>query len=121
MRYLYMQTNGPEAAVKASMPFQLATAAILMGNDATVVLSASGCHLVKQGVAENLTIAHEMPMLRHFIDLAKESGVQILVCSGGLDATGIKVEELDMGIVDDIIGGMSFNEMAAESDVVMIF
>lgn len=115
-----MQTNGPETPAKVAMPFQLATAAVLMENEATVVLSALGVHLVKKGVAEDLVIAPEMPRLRHFIDLAKESGVQILVCSGGLDATGVKPEELSSD-VDGIIGGMSFNEMAAEADVLMVF
>jgi len=120
MKYLYMQTNGPETPAKVSMPFQLATAAAMVGNDATVVLSALGVSLVKKGVAEELVITHEMPRLRHFIDLAKECGVQILVCSGGLDVTGLKPEDL-IPEIDGIIGGMTFNEMAGESDVVMIF
>jgi predicted peroxiredoxin len=115
-----MQTNGPETPAKASMPFQLAAAAALVGNDATVVLSALGVHLVKQGVAEELTITPEMPKLRHFIDLAKEVGVKILVCSGGLDATGVKADEL-IPDLDGIIGGMSWNELAGEADVVMVF
>jgi uncharacterized protein len=120
VKYLYMQTNGPEMPAKAVMPFQLATAAVLMGNDATLVLSALGCNLVKQGVPEELAPGHEMPRLRHFIDLAKEAGVQILVCSGGLDVTGLKPEDLTADI-DGIIGGISFNELAAEADVVMVF
>ena len=120
MNYLYMQTNGPETPAKVSMPFQLATASALVGNDATLVLSSLGVLLVKQGVAEELTITPEMPKLRHFIDLAIEAGVKILVCSGGLDVTGVKPAEL-IPELDGIIGGMSFNEMAAEADVVMVF
>lgn len=120
MKYLYMQTNGPEAPDKAAMPFQLATAAALVGNDATLVLSALGCRLVQQGVADRLEMAPEMPRLRHFLDLAREAGVQILVCSGGLDVTGLKPADL-IPEIDGIIGGMSFNEMAAEADVLMIF
>ncbi|HWI65723.1 MAG TPA: DsrE family protein [Symbiobacteriaceae bacterium] len=120
MKYLYMQTNGPETPAKAAMPFQLAAAATMVGNDATVVLSALGCNLVKKGVPDELVIAPDMPRLRHFIDLARECGVQILVCSGGLDVTGLKPDDL-MPELDGIIGGMTFNEMAGESDVVMIF
>ncbi|HYF94546.1 MAG TPA: DsrE family protein [Symbiobacteriaceae bacterium] len=120
MKYLYMQTNGPETPTKATMPFQLATAAAMVDNEATVVLSALGCKLVKQGEPEALVPAPGMPPLRHFIDLAKECGVKILVCSGGLDVTGLKPEEL-ISDIDGIIGGMTFNEMAGESDVVMIF
>lgn len=120
MKYLYMQTNGPETPAKVAMPFQLAAAAAMVGNDATVVLSSLGCNLVKKGVAEELVIAPEMPNLRHFMDLAKECGVQILVCSGGLDVTRLKPEDL-IPEIDGIIGGMTFNEMAGESDVVMIF
>lgn len=118
MKYLYLQTHGPETPAKASMPFQLATAATLAGNEATIVLAALGVGLVKQGVPEELVIHHEMPRLRHFFDLARESGVQILVCSGGLDVTGLKPAEL-MPEIDGIIGGMTFNEMAAEADVLI--
>ena len=120
MKYLYMQTNGPEAPAKAALPFQLAAAAAMVGNDATVVLSALGCTLAKKGVAEELVITPEMPRLKHFIDLARECGVQVLVCSGGLDVTGLKPKDLAEEL-DGIIGGMTFNEMAAESEVVMIF
>lgn len=120
MKYLYMQTNGPEMAAKSSLPFQLAAAAVMAGNEATVVLSALGCNLVKKGVAEELLVAPEMPRLRHFIDLARECEVQILVCSGGLDVCGLKPDDL-MPELDGIIGGMTFNEMAGEADVVMVF
>ncbi|HYF77051.1 MAG TPA: DsrE family protein [Symbiobacteriaceae bacterium] len=120
MKYLYMQTNGPEAPAKVALPFQLAAAAAMVGNDATVVLSALGCTLAKKGVADELVITPEMPRLKHFIDLARECGVQVLVCSGGLDVTGLKPNDL-VEELDGIIGGMTFNEMAAESEVVMIF
>lgn len=120
MKYVYMLTTGDELPGRCSMPFQLATAATLVGNDATVVLSGTGVRLARQGVAEQLRIHPEMPVLRHFMDLARESGVQILVCSGGLDVTGLKQEEL-MADLDGIIGGMTFNEMAAEADVLMVF
>jgi len=120
MKYLYMQTNGPEMPAKTAMPFQLASAAAMVGNDATVVLSALGCNLVRHGTPEELVAGPGMPPLRHFIDLAKECGVQILVCSGGLDVAALKPEDL-IADIDGIIGGMTFNEMAGEADVVMIF
>jgi predicted peroxiredoxin len=120
MKYLYMMTTGDEVPTRAALPFQLATAAVLVGNDATLVLTATGARLVKQGLAEELTVAPEMPKLRHFIDLAKEAGVQLLVCSGGLDVTGLKPEDL-IPEVDGIMGGVTFNELAAEADVVMTF
>ncbi|MGE5674071.1 MAG: DsrE family protein [Mycobacterium leprae] len=120
MKYLYMQTNGPESPAKAAMPFQLATAAALIDNEATVVLSAYGCLLAKRGVADELTIHADMPKLRHFMELARENGVKILVCSGGLDATGLKVDDL-IPELDGIIGGMTFNDMAGEADVLMVF
>jgi predicted peroxiredoxin len=120
LKYLYMMTTGDEVPTRASLPFQLATAAALVGNDSTLVLTATGVRLVKKGLAEELTIAHEMPKLRHFIDLAKEAGVQLLACSGGLDVTGLKPEDL-IPELDGIIGGLTFNEMAGEADVVLTF
>lgn len=120
MKYLYMMTSGDEVPTRASLPFQLATAAALLGNDSTLVLTATGVRLAKKGLADELTIAHEMPKLRHFLDLAKEAGVQLLVCSGGFDVTGLKPDDL-IPEVDGIIGGVTFNEMAAEADVVLVF
>ncbi|HLN63551.1 MAG TPA: DsrE family protein [Symbiobacteriaceae bacterium] len=120
MKYVYMLTTGPELPGRCAMPFQLATAAALVGNEATVVLSGTGVSLVEQGVADRFLPAPGMPPLRHFIDQARESGVALLICSGGLDVTGLKQENLALHL-DGIIGGMTFNEMAAESDVVMVF
>lgn len=120
MKYLYIHTTGPDAPARSATPFQLATAAAMLGNDATLVFAMQGSQLLQPGVPEALKANHEMPPLRHFIDLAKESGVQLLVCSGSLDVTGLKPGDLIEG-VDGIVGGVTVNELAAESDVVMVF
>jgi len=120
VKYLYLHTWGADTPSRTSTPFQLASAAALLGHEATIVFTTMGAQLLQKGVAENLKITPEMPALRHFIDLAKEVDVKFLVCSASLDVTGLKVEDL-IPEVDGYVGGVTVNEMAAESDVVMVF
>lgn len=119
MKYLYVHSWGTDFPTRSSLPFQLATAAAMMDNEATIVFTMSSPQLLQKGVAESLVPAPGMPSLQHFIDLARESGVKFLVCSGGLDITGLKQD--DLVPVDGFMGGVTLNDLAAEADVVMTF
>lgn len=119
MKYLYVHSWGADFPARSSLPFQLATAAAMMDHEATIVFTMTSPQLLQKGVAEALKPAPEMPNLAHFIELAREAGVKFLVCSGGLDITGLKQDDLIE--VDGFMGGVTLNELAAEADVVMTF
>lgn len=119
MKYLYVHTWGANYPERSILPFQLATAAAMMDNEATIVFTMTSPQLLKQGAAEAIQPAEGMPNLAHFVELAREAGVKFLVCSGGLDITGLKQEDLIE--VDGFMGGVTLNELAAEADVVMTF
>lgn len=120
MKYLYLHTWGAGSPARTLVPFQLATAAAMMEHEATIIFTALSAELLQHGVAEQLHAGDGVPPLRHFIDLAREAGVRFLVCSGSLDVTGLKPEDL-IPAVDGLVGGVSVNEMAAEADVLMVF
>lgn len=120
MKYLYLHTWGTDTPARTATPFQLATAAALMGNDATIVFTTLSAQLLKQGVAENLKLTPEAPALRYFMDMAREAEVKFLVCSASLELTGLQPADL-IPEVDEYVGGAAVNDLAAEADVVMVF
>jgi len=117
-RILYVQTHGIDEPSKAATPFYLATAAAAMDMDVSIYFTMHGPTLLRKD-SRDITVKDQGAPLSRFIDLAIESGVNLLVCQPSLDLNDLAMEDL----IDDVqmIGGAAFNDMAAESDAVISF
>lgn len=118
---MYVQTHGVDEPSKSATPFFLAAAAAAMDIEAAIYFTMDGATLLKQGVAEGLTIKRGQggESLRFFMDQAQELGVKFYVCQPSLDLHGLSMDDLVDGV--EMIGGAAFNSMALDADVVITF
>ncbi len=117
-RILYVQTHGIDEASKAATPFYLATAAAAMDMEVSIYFTMHGPTLLRKD-SRDLTVKEGGAPLSSFIDLAVETGVNLLVCQPSLDLNDLAMEDLMDGV--QMIGGAAFNDMAAEADAVISF
>jgi uncharacterized protein len=115
---LYVQTHGIDEASKAATPFYLATAAAAMDMDVSIYFTMHGPTLLRKD-SRDLTVKEGGAPLSSFIDLAVETGVNLLVCQPSLDLNDLAMEDLMDGV--QMIGGAAFNDMAADADAVISF
>ena len=115
---LYVQTHGIDEPSKAATPFYLATAAAAMDMDVSIYFTMHGPTLLRKD-SRDITVKEGGAPMSSFIDLAVESGVNLLICQPSLDLNDLAMEDL----IDDVqmIGGAAFNDMAAEADAVISF
>ena len=115
---LYVQTHGIDEPSKAATPFYLATAAAAMDMDVSIYFTMHGPTLLRKD-SRDITVKEGGAPMSSFIDLAIESGVNLLICQPSLDLNDLAMEDL----IDDVqmIGGAAFNDLAAESDAVISF
>lgn len=117
-RILYVQTHGIDEPSKAATPFYLATAAAAMDMEVSIYFTMHGPTLLRKD-SRDLTVKEGGAPLSSFIDLAVETGVNLLVCQPSLDLNDLAMEDLMDGV--QMIGGAAFNDMAAEADAVISF
>ncbi|GBE25376.1 DsrE/DsrF-like family protein [bacterium BMS3Bbin02] len=117
-RILYVQTHGIDEVSKAATPFYLATAAAAMDMEVSIYFTMHGPTLLRKD-SRDLTVKEGGAPLSSFIDLAVETGVNLLVCQPSLDLNDLAMEDLMDGV--QMIGGAAFNDMAAEADAVISF
>jgi predicted peroxiredoxin len=92
--------------------------------DVKIYFTINGPTLLKKGVAENLYVKKDgkngggMP-LSHFIEQARDLGVELLCCQPSLDLNDLDYEELIDGV--KMIGGAAFNSLAAKASAVVCF
>jgi predicted peroxiredoxin len=117
-KILYVQTHGLDEVSKASTPFYLATAAAAMNMHVSIYFTMHGPQLLRKD-SRDLTVKDGGVPLSSFVDLAIESGVNLMVCQPSLDLNDLEMEDL----IDEVqmIGGAAFNDMAAEADAVISF
>jgi len=117
-KILYVQTHGIDEPSKAATPFYLATAAAAMDMEVSIYFTMHGPTLLRKD-SRDLKVKEGGAPISSFIDLAIESGVNLLICQPSLDLNDLAIEDL----IDDVqmIGGAAFNDIAAESDAVISF
>jgi hypothetical protein len=115
---LYVQTHGIDEPSKAATPFYLATAAAAMDMDVSIYFTMHGPTLLRKD-SRDLTVKEGGAPISSFIDLAVESGVNLLICQPSLDLNDLAMEDL----IDEVqmIGGAAFNDLAADADAVISF
>jgi predicted peroxiredoxin len=73
-------THGPEDPERASLPFVVANAALVMDVAAVVILQGTGVVLAQQGVAEHV-FAQGLPPFASLLESFLSQGGQLLVCT----------------------------------------
>ena len=73
-------THGPEDPERASLPFVIGNAALVMEVDAVVFLQGSAVFLAKEGCYEHI-FAAGLPPLKDLMDSFIEQGGTLLVCT----------------------------------------
>lgn len=119
-RFLYVYSHGIDTPDRTATPIYLATTAALMDHEVTIFFTARGTSVLRKGVAEAMHVKEGGMPLRSFIDQARDAGVRFVVCAASLELNEMTREDL-VDDVDEIVGGASFNEMAAGADVVVSF
>ena len=72
-------THGPEDPERASLPFVMGNAALVMDSEATVVLQGTGVTLAKKGCYEHV-FAAGLPSLKSLVHDFIDQGGKIWVC-----------------------------------------
>jgi predicted peroxiredoxin len=119
---LYVQTHGRDTPERSATPFFLATAAAAMDNEVAIYFTMNGPQLLAKGAPEEIIVPKAGgggKELRHFIDMALDMDVRLLVCQPSLDLHGYTMDDLIEGV--EMIGGAAFNDMAVEADAVISF
>lgn len=119
-KVLYVQTHGVEDPGRSATPFYLATAAAAMEFEAAIYFTMYGPSLLRKDVVDKVGPKGDRgERLSYFIDQATNLGVRLLVCQPSLDLNDLTLEDLIDGV--EVIGGASFNDLAARADAVISF
>lgn len=121
-KILYVQTHGRDTPERSATPFFLATAGAAMDNEVAIYFTMNGPQLLAKGAPESIIVPKHGgggKELRHFIDMAVDMEVRLLVCQPSLDLHGFTMEDMIEEV--EMIGGAAFNEMAIEADAVISF
>lgn len=121
-KILYVQTHGRDTPERSATPFFLATAAAAMDNEVAIYFTMNGPQLLAKGAPEEIIVPKAGgggKELRHFIDMALDMDVRLLVCQPSLDLHGYTMDDMIESV--EMIGGAAFNDMAVEADAVISF
>lgn len=90
-------TNGPDNQEKVTLPFVMATAALTMDVEVTVILQGAGVLIAKKGgCIENVKAPGLMP-LKELMNLFLSNGGKLLLCTPCVKERGIAENELIEG------------------------
>lgn len=92
-KIVYISTNGAEDPGRASLPFVLANAALVMEVEAVVALQGASVFLAKKGMLEHVTSVG-FPPLKELVDSFLELGGRLLVCVPCIQERKINVADL---------------------------
>jgi len=79
-KVVIIATHGPEDPGRATLPFVMGNAALVMDSEAVVILQATGVLLAKKGIYEHI-FASGLPALGELLKTFLESGGELLVCT----------------------------------------
>ncbi len=79
-KILIVATHGPEDPERATLPFVVANAALVMDVGAVVALQGTGVLLARKGEAGHI-FAAGLPPLKELMDTFLELGGKLLVCT----------------------------------------
>jgi uncharacterized protein involved in oxidation of intracellular sulfur len=109
-------THGPEDPERATFPFMMANAALVMECEAVVILQGTSVLLATKGVYEHV-FACGLPPLRDLIKSFLEGGGKLLVCTPCVEQRMIEQPMLIDGA--ELIAGARVIQEATSSSAVL--
>jgi len=117
--FIFM-TSGPQTPQRCATPLYMASMAAIMDCEAMIVFQIDGVLLMKKGIAEGLMAKEGGKLIIDFIREAKDSGVELYVCSAALALHGMTEDDL-IEECDGVVGAAFMTEKALESRVVLTY
>jgi hypothetical protein len=118
-RALILVTAGPTEPDKTYAPFYIAALMGAMEIETTIYLLMHAPELAVRGAAERIPLK-KGGTLRQFVDMALESGVQLLACTESVhDLCGL--EESDLMPEVRVVGSATLADLALDADTVLSF
>jgi len=118
-KIMYLATCGGDNPEKACVPFVLATAALAMDIEATIVLQSNGVYLVKEGYRKNMLPGGGFPDINKLFTDFLDYGGKLFICGPCIKERNIDPSELPEGA--KIGAAAQVNLMAIEADAVLVF
>ncbi len=118
-KIMYLATCGGDNPEKACIPFVLATAALAMDIEATIVLQSNGVYLLKEGYRKNMLPGGGFPKIDKLFNDFLDYGGNLFVCGPCIKERNIEPSELPEGA--KIGAAAQVNLMAIEADAVLVF
>jgi predicted peroxiredoxin len=116
-KIVYISTNGPENPEKASLPFVLANAAMVMEVETMVALQGAAVFLAKKGMLEHVHAAGFAP-LKQLVESFFEQGGKLVVCVPCIQERKIDVSELIDNAVPMSGGSLTEEILSANATLV---
>jgi len=116
-KIVYISTNGPENPEKASLPFVLANAAMVMEVETLVTLQGAAVFLAKKGMLEHVHAAGFAP-LKQLVESFFEQGGKLVVCVPCIQERKIDVSELIENAVPMSGGALTEEILSANATLV---
>lgn len=117
-KIVYISTNGPENPEKASLPFVLANAAMVMEVDALVALQGPAVFLAKKGILEHVHAAGFAP-LKELVESFIEQGGKLGVCVPCIQER--EIDEADLIEKAEPIAGGSLTEEIISANATLVY
>jgi predicted peroxiredoxin len=116
-KIVYISTNGPENPEKASLPFVLANAAMVMEVETLVALQGPAVFLAKKGCLEHVHSAGFAP-LKELVEAFFEQGGRLAVCAPCIQERKIDVADLIENAVPIAGGALTEEILSANATLV---
>jgi len=116
-KIVYISTNGPENPEKASLPFVLANAAMVMEVETLVALQGAAVFLAKKGMLEHVHAAGFAP-LKELVEAFFEQGGKLVVCVPCIQERKIDVSELIENAIPMAGGALTEEILSANATLV---
>ncbi len=92
-KLVIIATHAEESPDKATLPFVVGSAGLVMEVEVVVILQTTGVYLALQNYADHVHAAG-FPPLSELLDIFFESGGKLMVCSPCLEARRITPQDL---------------------------
>jgi uncharacterized protein len=79
-KVVIIATHGPDDPERATLPFVMGNAALVMESEAVIILQTTGVLLAKKGTYEHI-FASGLPSLHELLTAFLEGGGKLLVCT----------------------------------------
>lgn len=117
-KIVYISTNGAENPEKASLPFVLANAAMVMEVETLVVLQGPAVFLAKKGCLEHVHAAGFAP-LKELVEAFFEQGGKLGVCVPCIQER--KIDEADLIENAELIAGGALTEELLSANATLVY